>query len=133
MNEERPESAAKGATGMTNAIQLAPAPTAPAPFCPASENSAVARCCDAWTLTHHAASAKGKGQVFARLDAAEAYRRAMPPLSGSHNTRDFIACTAHGMLIGAIEGLDGARLLYAAQVAHSTLQSQSAKQKPRPE
>jgi hypothetical protein len=44
----------------------------------------------------------------------------MPPLSGDENIRDFIACTAHGMLIDAISGTDAARLLYAAQVAHTT-------------
>jgi hypothetical protein len=42
----------------------------------------------------------------------------MPPLSGPENIRDFIACVAHAMLIGAILGPDGARLLYAAQVAY---------------
>lgn len=45
-----------------------------------------------------------------------------PPLSGADNIRDFIACVAHGMLIAAIEGPAGARLLYAAQVAHCTLE-----------
>ncbi len=45
----------------------------------------------------------------------------MPPLSGEQNIRDFIACAAHGMLIDAIDPPVGARLLYAAQVAHRTL------------
>ncbi len=82
-----------------------------------STNLAVARCCDAYTTAMKAASARGKGQVFATLDAEKAYRSAMPPLSGYENIRDFIACTAHAMLIGAIDGANGTRLLYAAQVA----------------
>jgi hypothetical protein len=35
----------------------------------------------------------------------------MPQLSGQENIRDFIACVAYGMLIKAITGPDGARLL----------------------
>jgi hypothetical protein len=53
----------------------------------------------------------------------------MPSLSGPDNIRDFIACVAHGMLIGAIRDTDGARLLYAAQVARGALQNSPAKAK----
>jgi hypothetical protein len=41
----------------------------------------------------------------------------MPPLSGARNIRDFVACVAHAMALTAIDGPDGARFLYAAQVA----------------
>ena len=58
---------------------------------------------------------------MARLIGYSAYRSAMPPLTGPENIRDFIACTAHGMLIEAIDGPDAARLLYAAQIANGTL------------
>ncbi len=94
-----------------------------------SANSAVARCVAAWAQAGNASKAAGNGQVFIGLAAGEAYRRAMPVLSGAANIRDFIACTAHGMLIGAIEGPDGARLLYVAQVAQGAHHSQPAKQK----
>jgi hypothetical protein len=53
----------------------------------------------------------------------------MPLLSGYESIRDFIACTAHGLLIGAIDGVHGTRLLYAAQVALSSMRSQPAPEK----
>lgn len=112
---------------MSEAIELVPA--APRNLNPAAENLAVARCCEAWTLTFQE-TARREGEAVATVEAEQAYRKAMPPLSGAGNIRDFIACTAHGMLIGAIGGPDGARLLYAAQVAYSTLRSQPAKQNP---
>jgi hypothetical protein len=108
---------------MTEATQ--PAPTAEDPK-PVFANPAIARCCCASARAYKAALAQGKGKGSSDLDAEQAYRRAMPPLSGSENIRDFIACVAHGMLIGAIEGPDGARLLYAAQVAATAVRSQPA-------
>jgi hypothetical protein len=69
---------------------------------------------------------KGNDEVFAAYDADKAYREAMPPLSGYENIRDFIVCTAHGMLIGAILDKQGAKLLYAAQVALCMARSESA-------
>ncbi|MGA2808979.1 MAG: hypothetical protein ABSE87_12665 [Terracidiphilus sp.] len=98
-----------------------PAPEAPSP---AFANPAVARCCAASARAYKAAVANGKGKVFSDLNAEQAYRNNLPPLSGPENIRDFIACVAHGMLIGAIEGPAGARLLYAAQVAATTVRSQ---------
>ncbi len=96
---------------------------------PAVQNPAVALCRDAYKRAWNAAKAKRKGEVFAAIDARKAYRDALPPLSGQENIRDFIACIAHGMLIGAIGGSDAARLLYAAQVAHSALRNQPASPK----
>jgi hypothetical protein len=93
---------------------------------PASANPAVARCCEAWSRLYHAELAKGHAWPFAGFDAGKAYRNAMPTLSGYENIRDFIACAAHGMLIGAISGDEGTKLLYAAQVALSTVRRQPA-------
>lgn len=87
----------------------------------AQNNSAVASCCRAWDQAKKQAQADGKGTVFSNLDAAQAYRLAMPFLEGAAPIRDFIACVARGMLLGAIAGADGARLLYAAQVARGSL------------
>jgi nitrite reductase/ring-hydroxylating ferredoxin subunit len=102
------------------------------PVTPAiTENAAVAFCCNAYAEAHQAALANGKGPVFATLDAYAAYRAAMPALSGEQNIRDFVACTAHGMLIDAIDGSVGARLLYAAQVAHRTLHKSPPKPEPK--
>ena len=108
---------------MTEATQ--PAPPAEAPSL-VFANPAVAHCCAASARACKAALATGKTKFSSDLDAERAYRHAMPPLSGYENIRDFIACVAHGMLIGAIQGTDGARLLYAAQVAATTVRSQPA-------
>ena len=99
-------------------------------FSPASANPAVARCCKAWSRLFHAELAEGEIGMVAASKAAKAYRNAMPPLSGYDNIRDFIACTAHGMLLGAILGDEGAKLLYAAQVALGSIRLQPAASKP---
>jgi hypothetical protein len=91
---------------------------------PVSSNRAVVRCCEAYAIAYRAAKKLDKSNYTTTDEARRAFRAAMPLLSGSESIRDFIACVAHGMLIEAIEGPAGARLLYAAQVAHTTLRSQ---------
>jgi hypothetical protein len=112
--------AAEGETAMTETIQAPPVPREAPPPSPAAQNPAVAFCCEVHKRALKAASDNGRSQIGAVLDAGRAYRNALPPLSGHENIRDFIACIAHGMLMGAIEGPDATRLLYAAQVAHTT-------------
>ena len=98
---------------------------------PVSANPAVVRCCEAYARAYKDAKKQGRSDYGASLYAEKAFRAAMPPLSGSENIRVFIACVAHGMLIEAIEGPVGARLLYAAQVAHCTIRTQPAPPKSR--
>jgi len=101
----------------------APAPI-PSPD-PARAKAAIKRCCNAWKRSFDASMEELQGQQFADVLAAhtagKAYCSAMPVLSGQENIRDFIACTAHGMLIGAIAPQSSGQLLYAAQVALATL------------
>lgn len=113
---------------MTETTQAPPAPLESAAPSPAVQNPAVAYCCEAYKRALNAAKARGKSDYSASIDAEKAYRKALPPLSGQENIRDFIACIAHGILIGTIEGADATRLLYAAQVAHATI----AKEPRRP-
>jgi hypothetical protein len=120
--------AAEGEIVMTEDLQTLTVPAVPEAL--TSANLAVAHCCDAFDRAKKAARARGKGQVFAHLAGIEAYRNAMPWLSGYDKIPDFIACTAHGMLIDVIDGERGARLLYAAQVALCSMRSQPAPQKP---
>jgi hypothetical protein len=56
-----------------------------------------------------------------KLTARFAYCTAMPPLTGASNIRDFIACVTYAMMVDIIPGNEGARLLYAARVAHLAL------------
>jgi hypothetical protein len=84
---------------------------------PSFANPAVAHCCKAWKKAFRATTDADKSEIIAAYEAAEAYRAAMPPLSTRDSCRDFIACVAQGMLLGAIPEKDGGKLLYAAQVA----------------
>ena len=87
----------------------------------ARENPAVAHCMSAWARAYKIAEKAGRSDIYNSHESGIAYRHALPPLTGEENICNFIACVAQGMLIGAIDGPDGARLLYAAQVAHTTL------------
>ena len=106
-----------------------PAPgAAPAPAFdphPLQTRPAYKRCMAAWQRTFNKSMEGTEGteidEVFAAHDAGEAYCKAMPLLSGYENIRDYIACAAHGMLIGAIPPKRSSHLLYAAQVALATL------------
>ena len=77
-------------------------------------------------------TADEKDPHWAKSHAADkgklAFREAMPVLSSFEGIRDFIACTAHGILMGAIPQEQSGHLLYAAQVALATLQREP---KPR--
>lgn len=86
---------------------------------PALQNPAVAYCCQVWDSTCRQALQQGRNLVFARVEAHKAYQKSLPPLTGDENIRNFIACVAHGILIGAILSRDGARLIAAARAAQS--------------
>ena len=110
---------------MTEAIETTPAPIeTKIPFA-AATNPGVARCVCAWIRVNRAERAKGKDKYGARSAANRAYLDAMPPLSGSENIRDFIACVTHAMIADIILESSGSKLLYAAQVAHATTCGQS--------
>jgi len=106
---------------MTEAIQSISAPSAAEEPIAVPENPAVAHCMGAWSRAYKVAEKTGRSDIYIANESGIAYRHAMPPLTGEENIRDFIACVAQGMLVGAIAGPDGARLLYAAQVAHTTV------------
>lgn len=86
-------------------------------------NPAVRNCCSAATRALKETQKQHRGDSFKCADAAvTAYRDAMPSLEGYENIRDYIACVAHGMLLGVIDPLEGPKFLYAAQIALSVLQ-----------
>ncbi|MGA3136215.1 MAG: hypothetical protein ABSC88_09505 [Terracidiphilus sp.] len=118
---------------MLSLIESTPAPasvSAPAPGPDPARARALKRCCDAWKRAFKAhmdnsdGDNEGGDRFLAAQEAGTAYCVAMPPLSGYENIRDFIACTAHGILIGAIPAQKSGQLLYAAQVALGTLHYQ---------
>jgi hypothetical protein len=87
--------------------------------------SALRRCRAAWlrAYSHYMKNSDGDDvdKIYAIKDAARAYCFAMPLLAGPDGIRDFIACTAYGIAIGAIPAERGGQLLYAAQVALNAL------------
>ena len=87
---------------------------------PAMLHPAVARCVEANDKTFSKCLAAGYSRADASRAGDKSYRRAMPPLAGREDIRDFIACVAHGMLIGVFEAKDASRLIYAAQTAYSS-------------
>ena len=94
-------------------------------FCPSVKNPAVALCTEVWQEIHAATLKHTTNLYTAKNCAGKAYRWAMPPLSGYQNICDFIACTAYGMLLGAIKSENGTKLLYAAQVALAAVPKES--------
>lgn len=97
-------------------------PSVPSP----APHAALQRCLDAWNEIYLPARAKGTSHGLAAYDAAPAYRAAMPTLTSPLDVSDFIACTAHGLLIGAIDEKRAAKLLYAAQVASGAYRQHAA-------
>jgi hypothetical protein len=87
--------------------------------------AAIKRCCAAWQRSYDAYMEGTQGcntdKSYAAFKAGPAYCKAMPPLAGYENIRDFLACAAHGILIEAIPQKMANQLLYAAQVALATL------------
>jgi len=95
----------------------------------ARTRAALKRCCAAWQRAFNAYFARmGRepkiGDCFAEREAAEAYCKLMPVLDGYEGVRDFIACAAHGIVIGAIPAERSGQLIYAAQVALSFLKQE---------
>lgn len=110
-------------------ISYLSAPCAPPDSSPALENPAVAHCCEVWERTRREAREAGNTVVLARVAGHKAFQKSLPPLTGQENIQNLIACVAHGMLIGAILSRDGARLLYAAQVAMAAAHCPAAQSK----
>lgn len=117
-----------------------------------SAKAAVRRCCKAWQRVFDRELKKALEQarmeeeldcdedsdgdlenryerIFAAQEASRAYRNAMPLLAGSEGVRNFVACVAHGILIGAINKEQSGPLLYAAQVALGSIQREARSMK----
>ena len=96
---------------------------------PALANPAVARCCAAGAAARRAAIAQKQSRYDCTVATREAYRnKVMPPLCGVDSIRDFVACVAHGSLLGVFSDSESTKLLYAAQVlAGGMSQSRTSK------
>jgi len=95
---------------------------------PSDAKAALRRCSAAWRRAFKASMDESSPEecmadVVAAHEGHLAYCNAMPLFAGREGVRDFIACAAHGILIGAIPPQKSAPLLYAAQVAIAALRS----------
>ena len=94
---------------------------------PANSKAAIRRCVAAWEslyAEYMSVPEKNILQSFAELEAGKAYCHAMPMLDGYNGVREFIACAAHGILIGAIPLEMRGHILYSARVALSIVQNE---------
>lgn len=87
--------------------------------------AAIKRCMAAWSRVYNANMEGEEDVIFNReyacREAAGPYCAALPPLTTRENIRAFIACVAQGVLIEAIPPNKSGSLLYAAQVALSSV------------
>jgi hypothetical protein len=104
-----------------NCIALIHAVAAP----PSSDpvDRAIARCRTAYTSTYQQCKDNRLSEYETEKRAGEQFKLAMPSLGTRDNIRAFVACVAHGVLINVMDGTEAARMLFAAQVALSTLKT----------
>ena len=88
---------------------------------------AVAKCQDEYHHAYAIAKEKGLAQPKALRMASVAYKLAMPRMESLNAIRAAIACIAQGIALEVFGGRDGSQLLYAAQVAMSTLKAKGKK------
>ena len=119
---------------MTHALKpLKPKPTKVEIHRP-QQNPAVAHCSEVWDRVFATASRrKDYQEEQAITEADQAYCRAMPQLVGFDNICDFIACVGYAMLNNVFVEGQGTKLLYAAQVALSTVPPQERRRKIAPQ
>jgi hypothetical protein len=88
---------------------------------------AAEHCKPEWQRAYDLAQSKGLAPAKALHIASVAYNLAMPKMDNLPPIRAVIACVAQGITLEVFDGRDGSQLLYAAQVATSTLKAKGAK------
>jgi hypothetical protein len=88
---------------------------------------ALDHCKAEWQNAYDLAQSKGLAPAKALRMASVAYKLAMPKMDNLPAIRAAIACVAQGITLEVFDGRDGSQLLYAAQVAMSTLKAKGAK------
>jgi hypothetical protein len=97
---------------------------------PATVNSAVAVCYEAYDRAYKEAIAQKLSHCDSQCCGDKAYRLALPPLAGRENIQNFVACVAQGIVLTVFDRIDATRLLYAAQIAHSTCEPRQPLRQP---
>ena len=84
---------------------------------PALQDPAVAHCYEVWKSAYRRVMRREKSRLVARKEAGDAFRSALPALSGTENIQNFVTCVAFAMTSGILNEDITEKLLYAAQVA----------------
>ena len=92
-----------------------------------SRSKSINECKDRWSTAYTVAQNKGFTAQKALRMASVAYKLAMPRMDTKPGIRAAIACIAQGIQLEVFDGRDGSQLLYAAQVALSTLTERKRK------
>ena len=99
-----------------------------------SENAAVARCIRAWQRTYNKEIAdldEDDSRYHAERAGRKAYLRAMPPLAGYENIRDFIACVTYAELTEVLVHSEAAHFLDSAKVAVAAVRREPSREPKR--
>lgn len=94
-------------------------------------NLAVEVCCSQFSEMFKKQSEAGAKPEVIQHSAKLAYCTFLPKLSSRVEISDFIACVTHAMAVGILPGAEGTRLIYAAQVASTSLPSPKARKQQR--
>ena len=88
---------------------------------------ALDHCKTEWSRAYDLAQIKGLNAARSMRMASVAYKLAMPKMDSLPSIRAAISCIAQGINLEVYDGRDGSQLLYAAQVALSTLKPKGQK------
>lgn len=100
-----------------------------------AENAAVARCIRAYQRAYKkelASLDKGNSNYPSERAGRKAYLRAMPPLAGYENIRDFIACVTYAELTEVIRHPEAEHFLESVKVAVSAVRHEPNGEPKRP-
>jgi hypothetical protein len=86
-----------------------------------SDNPSVSRCIRAWSRAYHKKLNEDESDDEAEEAGKRCYLRAMPPLAGYENVRDFIACVTYALLVEIIRPFEAEHYFAAANVALGAL------------
>ena len=93
-----------------------------------SDNPSVGRCIRAWNRAYQKKLKEldeDEDDFEAEEAGKHAYLRAMPPLAGYENIRDFIACVTYAEVVEIILPLNAARYLEGAKIALGALRHEA--------
>ena len=90
-----------------------------------SDNPSVSRCIRAWNRAYHQKINEDESDHEAEKAGRRYYLRAMPPLAGYENVRDFIACVTYALLIEIIRPFEAEHYFAAANVALGALRRET--------